>query len=278
MIYLDNFRMPQEERRPYPYKQMYEKELEMIEFAPITIFYGSNGPGKSTLLNIVASKIGISNKTLGNTSEYYDGFVRKCTYTSSLGIPADSMLISSEDIMELIANRRKKNDAIDRTVKEWFAKGTDPSIKGTLQEEMFVKDEFENIYEKGAATANSSFHNVVKNKLFDKNDEESNGETALAFFKDRLFPDNLYFLDEPENSMSPTFQQELAVYIHALTYRLNCQFVVATHSPFMLSLHGARIFDLDSRPSKVKEWWQLDNMKEYYRLFYKYRDRFESEE
>lgn len=168
MIYLDNFRMPQEERRPYPYKQMYEKELEMIEFAPITIFYGSNGSGKSTLLNIVASKIGISNKTLGNTSEYYDGFVRKCTYTSSLGIPADSMLIRSEDIMELIANRRKKNDAIDRAVKEWFAKGTDPSIKGTLQEEMFVKDEFENIYEKGAATANSSFHNVVKNKLFDK--------------------------------------------------------------------------------------------------------------
>ena len=61
---------------------MYEKGLEMIEFAPITIFYGSNGSGKSTLLNIIASKIGINNKTLGNTSEYFDGFVRKCTDAS----------------------------------------------------------------------------------------------------------------------------------------------------------------------------------------------------
>ena len=268
--------MPQEERRPYPYRQMYEKELEMIEFAPITIFYGSNGCGKSTLLNIIASKVGINNKTLGNTSEYYDGFVRKCTYTSLRGIPADSMLIRSEDIMELIANRRKKNASIDRTVKEWLAKGTDPSIKGTLQEEMFVKDEFENIYENGAATANSSFYNAMKSNLFNKVDEESNGETAIAFFKDRLFPDNLYFLDEPENSMSPTFQQELADYICVLAYRLNCQFVLASHSPFMLSMYGARIFDLDSRPSRVKEWWQLDNMKEYYKLFNKFRERFES--
>ena len=268
--------MPQEERRAYPYKQMYGKELEMIEFAPITIFYGSNGSGKSTLLNIIASKIGINNKTLGNTSEYYDGFVRKCTYTSSLGIPADSTLIRSEDIMELIANRRKRNASIDKMVKEWLAQGADPSIKGTLQEEMFVKNEFENIYENGAVTANLSFYNAVKSNLFNKDDEESNGETAMAFFKDRLFPDNLYFLDEPENSMSPTLQQELADYICVLAYRLNCQFVVATHSPFMLSMHGARIFDLDSRPSRVKEWWQLENMKAYYKLFDRFRERFDT--
>jgi predicted ATPase len=221
MIYLESFMLPPENRQVYPYKQMYDKGLEVIDFAPITIFYGSNGSGKSTLLNIIASKVGVNNKTLGNTSEYFDGFVRKCTDVS-MQIPTDSMFIRSEDIMELIADRRKKNASIDRTVKGWFTKGADKSTKGTLEEEMYVQSEFENIYEDGAAKMNDSFYNVVKGKLFEKNDEESNGETAIDYFKERLFSDNLYFLDEPENSMSPILQQELAGYICLLAYRLNC--------------------------------------------------------
>ena len=111
MIYLESFMLPPENRQVYPYKQMYDKGLEVIDFAPITIFYGSNGSGKSTLLNIIASKVGVNNKTLGNTSEYFDGFVRKCTDVS-MQIPTDSMFIRSEDIMELIADRRKKNASL----------------------------------------------------------------------------------------------------------------------------------------------------------------------
>jgi len=273
MIYLESFMLPPENRQVYPYKQMYDKGLEVIDFAPITIFYGSNGSGKSTLLNIIASKVGVNNKTLGNTSEYFDGFVRKCTDVS-MQIPTDSMFIRSEDIMELIADRRKKNASIDRTVKGWFTKGADKSTKGTLEEEMYVQSEFENIYEDGAAKMNDSFYNVVKGKLFEKNDEESNGETAIDYFKERLFSDNLYFLDEPENSMYPILQQELAGYICLLAYHLNCQFVLATHSPFMLSMQGARIYDLDSHPSVVREWWQLENMKVYYKLFERFSKRF----
>jgi predicted ATPase len=273
MIYLEIFQPYLEDRHVYPYRIVYPMQIESIEFAPITIFYGSNGSGKSTLLNIIAYKVGVSNKTLGNTSEYFDGFVRKCTDVS-MGIPTDSMFIRSEDIMELIASRRKKNASIDRKVMGWFAKGADKSTKGTLEEEMYAKKQFEDIYENGAATMNNSFYDVVKRKLFEKNDEESNGETAIDYFKERLFSDNLYFLDEPENSMSPILQQELADYISLLAYRLNSQFIIATHSPFMLSIQGACIYDLDSHPSVVRKWWQLENMKVYYKLFERFSKRF----
>lgn len=161
MTYIESFMLPTEKRLVYPYMQMYEKGLGVIDFAPITIFY-------------------------------------------------------------------------------------------------------------------NSFYDVVKRKLFEKNDEESNGETAIDYFKERLFPDNLYFLDEPENSMSPILQQELADFICLLAYRLNCQFVLATHSPFMLSMQGARIYDLDSHPSVVKEWWKLENMKVYYKLFERFSIRFDT--
>ena len=36
-----------------------------------------------------------------------------------------------------------------------------------------------------------------------------------------------------------------------------------------------KIYDLDSNPSKEKNWWELDNMKRYFDLFKKYSNYFE---
>jgi predicted ATPase len=245
-------------------------QLESIDFAPITIFYGSNGCGKSTLLNIIAESVGVQDKTLGNTNEYFSAYTRECTYTDNR-IPEDSMMIRSEDIMEQIAIIRKKNAATDKMVKGWFRKGSDE--EDSLRREMDVQEKFENIFDCG--NDQNSFYCHVRKTLSEKFEEGSNGETAIKYFKDKLWPDNLYFLDEPENSMSPAFQQELAAYITFLAYRMNTQFIIASHSPFMLSMEGARIYDLDSHPSCVKEWFQLENMKAYYQLFKRYEKRFD---
>ena len=273
MIYLENFQPYLEDRHVYPYRIVYPMQIESIEFAPITIFYGSNGSGKSTLLNIVAESIGVQDKTLGNTNEFFSKYARMCTFTDN-SIPDESMMIRSEDIMEQIANVRKKNATTDKMVKEWFRKGINEDYKkGSLLREVAVQEKFEDVYEGGMGQ--NSFYGYVRKTLSEKFEEESNGETAIRYFKDKLWSDNLYFLDEPENSMSPAFQQELAQYIMMLSYRLNSQFIIASHSPFILSMERARIYDLDSHPSNVKEWFQLDNMKAYYQLFKKYGTKFE---
>jgi len=273
MLYIENFQFPNEERRVYPYNLLSKKGLEHIEFAPITILYGNNGSGKSTVLNMIAERLNLHNKTLGNTNEYFSSCVRKCTYTlGGEGVPDDSMMIRSEDIMHYIANIRKRNADIDKVVQGWLEKGVDKRRRGTLEAEMKVRRQFETLYDAGGG---SSFHAVMASKLAEKIDEESNGETAISYFKDRLFADNLYLLDEPENSMAPAFQQELANYICLLAYRLNCQFIIASHSPFMLSMEGARIYDLDHNPVWQREWYELENMKAYYQLFQKYGKWFE---
>jgi len=274
MLYLENIQFPNEERRVYPYALLYDKGLEHIECAPITILYGNNGSGKSTILNMIAERLDVRNKTLGNTNEYFNSCVRKCTVTLGInGIPADSMMIRSEDIMHYIANIRKRNADIDKVVRGWLTKGVPNHIRGSIEAEMSVKRQIEGLYEGGGG--NDSFHAVMANKLTEKIDEESNGETALSYFKDRLFADNLYLLDEPENSMAPRFQQDLAEYICLLAYRLNCQFIIASHSPFMLSIKGARIYDLDNSPVWQREWYELENMKAYYQLFKMYEAEFE---
>lgn len=272
MIYLENFQPYLEDRHVYPFRIVYPMLLESIDFAPITIFYGSNGCGKSTLLNIIAETIGVRYKTLGNTNEFFSKYARMCTYTDR-GIPDESMMIRSEDIMEQIANIRKKNATTDKMVKEWFRKGVNEDYKkGSLLREVAVQEKYEDVFEGGMGQ--NSFYGHVRKTLSEKFEEESNGETAIRYFKDKLWSDNLYFLDEPENSMSPAFQQELAQYITMLAYRLNSQFIIASHSPFMLSMEGARIYDLDSKPSKVKQWYELDNMRVYFQLFKRFENRF----
>ena len=87
----------------------------------------------------------------------------------------------------------------------------------------------------------------------------------------------LYLLDEPENSLSPTRQMELTEYIENAARFFHCQFVISTHSPFLLSLRGAKIYDLDSDPVDVRRWTELENVRTYYDFFKKHEREFSNE-
>ena len=79
-------------------------------------------------------------------------------------------------------------------------------------------------------------------------------------------PNGLYLLDEPENSLSAQRQIELVAFIEDMTRYEHCQFVIATHSPFVLSIKEAKIYDLDQKPVDVRRWTQLENVQTYYRF------------
>lgn len=105
----------------------------------------------------------------------------------------------------------------------------------------------------------------------------SNGESALNYLIDRFDNGKLYLLDEPENSMSAEFQERLANFLLFAVSDMHCQLIISTHSPFLLSLPGAKIIDLDdtSGYAKVKNWWELENMQTLYNLFAMNKDKFE---
>lgn len=106
-------------------------------------------------------------------------------------------------------------------------------------------------------------------------DLNSNVEIEIKYFERKLRNDTLYCLDEPENSMSPKMQMELVSMLENMAHYCGCQFIIATHSPFLLALEGARIYDLDSRPVARKKWWQLEDTRMYYDFFNKHRALFE---
>jgi predicted ATPase len=74
--------------------------------------------------------------------------------------------------------------------------------------------------------------------------EQSHGESFIALCANR-FEQGLYILDEPEAALSPQRQLSFLKIIHDLAAPGHAQFLIATHSPIILSYPGAVLFSLD---------------------------------
>ena len=105
--------------------------------------------------------------------------------------------------------------------------------------------------------------------------EYSNGESAYLYFTEKIVENGLYLLDEPENSLSPKRQMELMNFLEESVRFFGCQFVISTHSPFLLSLRGAKIYNLDVNPVTVEHWTELENVRTYYDFFRRHGDEFQ---
>jgi predicted ATPase len=72
----------------------------------------------------------------------------------------------------------------------------------------------------------------------------SHGEAFLAILQHRLRSGLLLF-DEPESALSPQRQLSLLAHMATLTAGGKSQFIIATHSPILLTFPGARILSFD---------------------------------
>lgn len=127
---------------------------------------------------------------------------------------------------------------------------------------------------KKIAVRKSTQSQYVRENLMDNVREHSNGESAFLYFTDQIRENGLYLLDEPENSLSPEKQQELLKFLEDSARFFGCQFLIATHSPFLLSMRGAKIYDMDEETVDVKRWTELANVRAYFDFFMKYRREF----
>jgi predicted ATPase len=81
--------------------------------------------------------------------------------------------------------------------------------------------------------------------------EQSHGESFLSLFAHQ-FEKGIYLLDEPEAALSPQRQLTFLSIIHQLEKSQNAQFIIATHSPILLSYPGAQILNFDEKVTPIK--------------------------
>ncbi|AJG99728.1 AAA family ATPase [Clostridium beijerinckii] len=277
MVYLNYFTFPNEDmefdffmkvKRTcydsfYPFKVLSQHGLRRIDFEPVTILYGGNGSGKSTALNVIAEKIGVSRDSIYNKSNFFPDYVNMCNIYVETDIPKNSRIITSDDVFDYILNIRSINEGIDIKREKLFEEYLESKYSRFQMKSMADYEQLKKVNTARSKTQSK----FVRNKLMDNFREYSNGESAFIYFTEKIDENGLYILDEPENSLSPKRQMELMNFIEDSARFLRCQFIISTHSPFILAMKGAKIYDLDENPVDVKRWTELENVRTYYDFF-----------
>lgn len=284
MLYLNIFTFPDSEREFgffmevkrtcydsfYPFQILSKCGLERIDFEPITILYGGNGSGKTTALNVIAEKTGIQRDSVYNRSNFYPDYIELCHMQLEAEIPPGSRIITSDDVFDYMLNIRNLNEGIDQKREELFEEYLDVKYS---QFQMRSLADYEQLKKVNLARRKTQSR-FVRGALMDNVREYSNGESAFKYFTEKIGENGLYILDEPENSLSPKRQIELRKFIEDSARYFGCQFIISTHSPFLLAMVGAKIYDLDTKPVDVKRWTELENVRTYYEFFKNHENEF----
>jgi len=76
---------------------------------------------------------------------------------------------------------------------------------------------------------------------------QSHGQSLMSYFKSRYTRKGLYFLDEPETALSPSSLIDLLNLLININQRGHAQFIIATHSPFLMACPDALIYTFDQK-------------------------------
>ena len=285
MIYLSQFIFPAvktEERflheiketcytTVYPFQVLTKHDIHVLNFDElVTVLYGGNGSGKTTALNVIAEKLQLERDTLYNRTNFFESFTGFCEYVLERELPENSRIITSDDVFDFMLNIRSLNEGTDNRRETLFqdyykTKSSDFRLQSLDDYEELVKVNFVRKHSKSK---------YVQKQLKDNIREHSNGESAYLYFTNKIKENGLYLLDEPENSLSTERQQELVQFIEESARFFGCQFIIATHSPFLLSMQNAKIYNLDEEPMTVCSWTELPNIRAYYEFFKQHEKEF----
>lgn len=255
----------------YPIGLFSSKDLKELTFSNITIFYGGNGSGKTTLINMIAEKLEATTKSRLEKGSFFDIYVEDCKYDMSYEEPIDIKLISSDDVFDYLLDVRSINTNVNRKKEKLSREYLEHKFhSGNNNFDNY--EELREVYD----SKTKSMSKFVRDRLGNNNIvEQSNGESALMFWEREIKEDSIYLLDEPENSLSAENQLKLKKFIEDSARFYNCQFIISTHSPFLLNLLEAKIYDLDSVPVVPRKWTELPNIRVYYNFFKERESEFE---
>lgn len=211
---------------------------------PVTFLVGENGSGKSTVLESIA--VGLKCPTLG-----------------AADAQRDPMLSGARRLAAALTLSRSKTPRNRLFFRAEDAIGFTRRVMENMTELSDLEAHFDNTlkgYGRQLATgAARGQQEALRSRYGDDPDARSHGEWFLAMLKTRIHPNGLYLLDEPETPLSPIHQLTLLSLLKDWATQ-NCQFIVATHSPILMALPGARIYAFDQRIEEVA-WEDVEHVK-----------------
>jgi len=246
LIYLTDIRISGGRSESFPYSIPAIAKTKVIRLrSPVTCFVGANASGKSTLLEAIAIKSGrivVGGKSLGQD----DSLDAIRPFASDLKLTwsrrtSRGFFFRSEDFFNFMRRNKELSAELDGYAERFK---DDPSARGFMLGQK----------------------NALDSRYGDLN-EQSHGEGFLRVFKSRISPGGLYLLDEPEAALSP--QSQLAL-LYLMKEMVNdgegAQFIIATHSPILMSFPDATHLSFDGDKVREEAFENLEHVQLYRRF------------
>ena len=231
MPFINSFNINTEKQNPFPFN------IPAVKFAKdivlnnaVTIFVGDNGSGKSTLLEAIACKLNLAliggyikanNRTGFDAAEalqpYLEIHWKRETHKG--------FFFRAEDFSDFINAVETERNRIYNDLSE---------LRGQVDDR---------IIEEMASNANFNSRQMRKDYGADMQ-AFSHGEAYLKILQTRIGDKGIFLLDEPEAALSPLKQLSLMSLIMDITKHKNAQFIISTHSPILMGLPGATLYEI----------------------------------
>ena len=243
-MYIRSLHVETERTKSFPYNTYAIRYAKHIDFGQaVTFIVGDNGVGKSTLIESIAYKLGLPriDTYLDYMEESFEPLesIAECLKLEMNTEKVKGFFFRAEDFGDYVAK-------VDDYAKSW-------TYEYFKQLPHFRMLEVVN-------NNTREYKNMMSNYR-QKLSSFSHGEAFLHIITERTKKQGLYIFDEPESALYTRFR--LYILIREHLKREDSQFIIATHSPILMALPRALIYEITEAGMNATP---LEQVEHYYKL------------
>jgi len=236
-----------DERFPFNVPSLARLDIEL--HAPVTFLVGENGSGKSTLLEglaCAAQMIGVTSHPVERdpSLDAVRPFAEALRLTWGQRTHR-GFFMRAEDFFGFVNYIKREQSEYVREAERLRRENTDMGAPDLAR----------------LVGAHEGSARLLADRYGEDMDAHSHGEQFLSFFNARIVPRGFYVLDEPEVALSPTSQLAFLSLLMRSTTEMDCQFLIATHSPMLMALPEAAILNFDAEPVEYVSYDEVEHVR-----------------